>query len=55
MAKSRSIGGTEVYPVGLGCMNVTHAYGEPMEAGDALALLRHALEVGYTLFDTATL
>lgn len=55
MAKSRSIGGTEVYPVGLGCMNVTHAYGEPMEEADALALLRHALEVGYTLFDTATL
>ncbi len=55
MAKSRSIGGTEVYPVGLGCMNVTHAYGEPMDETEAIALFRHALDTGYTLFDTATL
>jgi aryl-alcohol dehydrogenase-like predicted oxidoreductase len=51
----RSIGPFSVHPVGLGCMNLSHAYGvpPPPEAGEAL--LHRALDLGVTLFDTAAL
>lgn len=55
MAQLRRLGDSEVAPVGLGCMNVTHAYGPPMDEDDARALLRRALDLGYTHFDTATI
>jgi aryl-alcohol dehydrogenase-like predicted oxidoreductase len=46
--------GTElsVYPVGLGCMGMTFAYGG-QEESDAIATLRRAVDIGVTLFDTA--
>ena len=53
--KCRKIGDREVYPVGLGCMNITHAYGPPLPEEEAKALLRRALELGCDFFDTATL
>lgn len=40
---------------GLGCMNLSHAYGIPPSAEDGLALLRTALDSGVTHLDTATL
>jgi aryl-alcohol dehydrogenase-like predicted oxidoreductase len=51
--KSRKLG-TElsVFPVGLGCMGMTHAYGGQDEA-DAIRTLHRAVELGVTLFDTA--
>lgn len=55
MADMRHIGDSAVAPVGLGCMNITHAYGPPMDEGEARALLRRALDLGYTHFDTATI
>ena len=42
-------------PFGLGCMNLSHAYGTPPREEDALALLHTALDVGVPMFDTATL
>jgi aryl-alcohol dehydrogenase-like predicted oxidoreductase len=46
--------GTElsVFPVGLGCMGMSFAYGG-QEEKDAIATLRRAVEIGVTLFDTA--
>jgi aryl-alcohol dehydrogenase-like predicted oxidoreductase len=46
--------GTElsVYPVGLGCMGMSFAYGG-QEEKDAVATLRRAVDIGVTLFDTA--
>lgn len=46
--------GTElnVYPVGLGCMGMSFAYGGQEEA-DAIATLRRAVEIGVNFFDTA--
>jgi aryl-alcohol dehydrogenase-like predicted oxidoreductase len=41
-----------VFPVGLGCMGMTHAYGGQDEA-DAIRTLHRAVELGVTLFDTA--
>jgi aryl-alcohol dehydrogenase-like predicted oxidoreductase len=51
----RRIGRFEVAPIGLGCMNLSHAYGAPPPADVAEALLHEALERGVTLFDTAAL
>jgi aryl-alcohol dehydrogenase-like predicted oxidoreductase len=51
----RRIGPFEVSPIGLGCMNLSHAYGAPPPAAEAEALLLDALDQGVTLFDTAAL
>lgn len=42
-----------VSAVGLGCMGFSHAYGAPMEKNEAIRVLRQAVEMGYTFFDTA--
>ncbi len=52
---TRRIGPFEVSPIGLGCMNLSHAYGTPPPEADAEALLLDALDQGVTLFDTAAL
>ena len=45
--------GIEVSPVGLGCMGLTHASGDPLPRADAARIVRAAFEMGYTFFDTA--
>ncbi|HSG03963.1 MAG TPA: aldo/keto reductase [Marinobacterium sp.] len=42
-------------PIGLGCMNLSHAYNTPVPDQEALHALREAHEMGYRHFDTATL
>ncbi len=51
----RKIGPFEVAAIGLGCMNLSHAYGAPPPFEAAEALLLKALDLGVTLFDTAAL
>jgi aryl-alcohol dehydrogenase-like predicted oxidoreductase len=51
----RSLGPFSVSAIGLGCMNLSHAYGVPPSPKDAAALLLRALELGVTHFDTAAL
>lgn len=51
----RRLGPFAVSAVGLGCMNLCHAYGEPMAEADAARLLLAALDAGVTHFDTAAL
>lgn len=41
--------------MGLGCMNLSHAYGIPPSPEEGLAVLRGALDAGVTHLDTATL
>ena len=53
--KTRKIGPFEVSAIGLGCMNLSHAYGTPPSPEAAEALLLGALDRGVTLFDTAAL
>jgi aryl-alcohol dehydrogenase-like predicted oxidoreductase len=53
--QSRRIGPFEVGAIGLGCMNLSHAYGAPPSPEVAEALLLKALNLGVTLFDTAAL
>lgn len=42
-----------VSALGLGCMGLSHAYGAPVERGEAVRLLHRAVDLGYTFFDTA--
>jgi aryl-alcohol dehydrogenase-like predicted oxidoreductase len=52
---SRKLGPFTVAELGLGCMNLSHAYGVPPPAKQAERVLIEALERGVTLFDTAAL
>jgi len=45
--------GPEVSAVGLGCMGLTFAYGPATNKTDAINLIRKAVELGVTFFDTA--
>ena len=50
---TRSISGRPLNPVGLGCMNVSWAYGAPPPAEEAAKLLHRALDLGCDHLDTA--
>ncbi|HEY1227614.1 MAG TPA: aldo/keto reductase [Ramlibacter sp.] len=52
---TRTIGPFTVTAIGLGCMNLSHAYGTPPSAEQGERLLLAALDAGVTLFDTAAL
>lgn len=49
---NRTIGSLDVYPLGLGCMGMSLAYGRP-DVAEARRTLGRAVELGVTLFDTA--
>ncbi|MCG9699134.1 aldo/keto reductase [Vibrio natriegens] len=53
--QQRKIGQFQCNPVGLGCMNLSHAYGTPPDEKQSIHLLNHALDLGYNHLDTATL
>lgn len=53
--KTRRLGPFTVSALGLGCMNLSHAYGVPPSPQDAERVLLTALDRGVTLFDTAAL
>ena len=52
---NRTLANESVFPIGLGCMNLSHAYGEPLSEADGAHLLESALDLGVNHFDTATL
>ncbi|MGY4395455.1 aryl-alcohol dehydrogenase-like predicted oxidoreductase [Sphingomonas sp. UYAg733] len=53
--KTRTLGasGLDVSALGLGCMGLSWAYGAASDRTEAIALIRGAVELGVTLFDTA--
>ncbi len=53
--QQRQLGEFNVSAIGLGCMNLSHAYGTPPPADQAERVLLSALDAGVTLFDTAAL
>jgi len=55
MPTLRTIADHEVFPIGLGCMRLSHGYGPAADPARAEALLLGALDRGVTLFDTAAL
>lgn len=52
---TRRIGSAEVAAIGLGCMNLSHAYGVPPAPEDAKRLVLRALDLGVTHLDSAAL
>jgi len=53
--KRRKLGPFDVAEIGLGCMNLSHAYGTPPTPEQSHALLQKALDLGIDHFDTASL
>jgi aryl-alcohol dehydrogenase-like predicted oxidoreductase len=53
--QQRQIGSFQVSAIGLGCMNLSHAYGAPPPAEQSERVLLAALDAGVKLFDTAAL
>jgi hypothetical protein len=51
----RTLGGSglQVSAIGLGCMGLSHAYGSAVDEQDGIALIRAAVDLGITFFDTA--
>ncbi len=45
--------GLKVSAVGLGCMGMSHGYGLPADKKAMTRLLAEAVDLGYTMFDTA--
>ncbi len=45
--------GFEVSAIGLGCMGMSHGYGPAKDEAEMIALLRAAVDLGITFFDTA--
>lgn len=45
--------GLRTSAIGLGCMGMSHAYGAPADKKEMADLLAVAVDMGYTLFDTA--
>lgn len=51
--EKRKIGELEVSAIGMGCMGMSHAVGAPMDMNEAADVIRAAVDLGYTFFDTA--
>lgn len=51
--EKRVLGNLEVSAIGVGCMGMSHAAGTPMDMDEAAGVLRAAVDMGYTFFDTA--
>jgi aryl-alcohol dehydrogenase-like predicted oxidoreductase len=43
----------EVSALGLGCMGLSSGYGPPVDKQQGISLIRTAVELGVTFFDTA--
>ncbi len=53
--QQRQLGPFQVSAIGLGCMNLSHAYGAPVDDAQGARVLMAALDAGVTHFDTAAL
>ena len=53
--QTRQLGPFTVSALGLGCMNLSHAYGPPVSREQGERVLLAALDAGVTFFDTAAL
>jgi aryl-alcohol dehydrogenase-like predicted oxidoreductase len=52
---TRKIGQFDVSAISMGCMSMSHAYGEPPPAEHSSRVINEALDLGYTMLDTAAL
>jgi len=49
----RALGSLDVSAIGLGCMGMSHGYGPAADRQDMISLIRKAVDLGVTFFDTA--
>ena len=49
----RKIGNLMISPVGMGCMALSHGYGQIPEENYSIEAIRKAYDIGCTFFDTA--
>jgi aryl-alcohol dehydrogenase-like predicted oxidoreductase len=54
-APRRTLGPFQVAPLGFGCMCLSHAYGTPPTPDEAARVLHRAIDIGYTMLDSAAL
>ncbi|ANY19311.1 General stress protein 69 [Tsuneonella dongtanensis] len=55
MIPERALAGRMVAPIGLGCMNLSWAYGDPPPHDEKVRLLERAIELGYDHLDTSNI
>ncbi|MEM9289569.1 MAG: aldo/keto reductase, partial [Pseudomonadota bacterium] len=55
MTKTRVLAGRQVFPVALGCMNLSHAYGRAYGEAASIQFLNDALDAGIECLDTAAI
>ena len=53
MQKRKLGDGLEVSALGLGCMGMSFGFGPPADRNEMIKVIRKAVELGYTFFDTA--
>jgi aryl-alcohol dehydrogenase-like predicted oxidoreductase len=53
--KQKQLGNLKIQAIGLGCMNLDHAYGPSVSEEQGERVLLGAIDAGYDFFDTATL
>lgn len=51
--RTLGVNGLRVSAIGLGCMGMSHGYGVPADKREMARLLEDAVDMGYTMFDTA--
>lgn len=51
--EKRKLRNLEVSKLGLGCMGMSHGYGKSHDKNEMIKVIRHAYDIGVTLFDTA--
>src|SRR5437588_4097357 len=53
--QERTLGksGLEISAIGLGCMGMSFGYGPPADEQEMISLIRSAVDLGVTFFDTA--
>ena len=51
--KTRQLGNLTVSEIGMGCMGLSHGYGDIPEASYSIDAIRAAFDFGCTFFDTA--
>lgn len=51
---SRTLGSDlDVAAIGFGCMGLSHGYGHRIDEAEGIAVIRRAVDLGVTFFDTA--
>lgn len=51
--QKKNLGNATISAIGMGCMGLSHASGDPIPKQEAVKMIKKAYDMGYTFFDTA--